>query len=376
MALKILLIEDDIDIQGFAKTVLENEGFVVDACETIARGTKLYEAGRPDLVILDIGLPDGSGLNLLKQLSQSETHAPLVVLTARRDLNTRLEAFKAGAQDYIEKPFAVQELVARVQVHLKIKKQQDDLARRNYDLELMNRARQDMTDMILHDLKTPLASIKGTLEIIKMRGLISNNSYSGLLDNAGTAADFMLLMLNDLLDIAQTEQMGMRVRIAKFEVKPMVERLTVLFSSRFNTLGLTLDFKVAPDAGVIETDQNLIFRVLVNLISNAMKVSSRGGGVEVEIAKTLQGRIRLTVADRGPGVADELKKVIFNKYVTTSVPNISEDGGRGIGLTFCRLAVATLNGSIKVEDREGGGSLFVVEVPSGAAQPAPAPGPR
>ncbi len=376
MALKILLIEDDIDIQGFAKTVLENEGFVVDACETIARGTKLYEAGRPDLVILDIGLPDGSGLNLLKQLSQSETHAPLVVLTARRDLNTRLEAFKAGAQDYIEKPFAVQELVARVQVHLKIKKQQDDLARRNYDLELMNRARQDMTDMILHDLKTPLASIKGTLEIIKMRGLISNNSYSGLLDNAGTAADFMLLMLNDLLDIAQTEQMGMRVRIAKFEVKPMVERLTVLFSSRFNTLGLKLDFKVAPDAGVIETDQNLIFRVLVNLISNAMKVSSRGGGVEVEIAKTLQGRIRLTVADRGPGVADELKKVIFNKYVTTSVPNISEDGGRGIGLTFCRLAVATLNGSIKVEDREGGGSLFVVEVPSGAAQPAPAPGPR
>jgi two-component system, sensor histidine kinase and response regulator len=295
---------------------------------------------------------------------------PLVVLTARRDLNTRLEAFKAGAHDYIEKPFAVQELVARVNVHLKIKKQQDELAQRNYDLELMNRARQDMTDMILHDLKTPLASIKGTLEIIKMRGLISNNSYSGLLDNAGTAADFMLLMLNDLLDIAQTEQMGLRVRVAKFETKPMVERLTVLFSARFNTLGLTLAFNVAPGAGVLDTDQNLIFRVLVNLISNAMKVSSRGGRVEVDIGVT-QSRVRLTVADRGPGVADDLKKVIFNKFVTTSVPNISEDGGRGIGLTFCRLAVATLNGTILVEDREGGGSMFVVEVPSGVQQ-APA----
>lgn len=370
MALKILLIEDDIDIQGFAKTVLENEGFVIDACETIARGTKLFEAGRPDLVILDIGLPDGSGLTLLRQFQQSNARVPLVVLTARRDLNTRLEAFKAGAHDYIEKPFAVQELVARVNVHLKIKKQQDELAQRNYDLELMNRARQDMTDMILHDLKTPLASIKGTLEIIKMRGLISNNSYSGLLDNAGTAADFMLLMLNDLLDIAQTEQMGMRVRIAKFETKPMVERLTVLFSARFSTLGLTLNFNIGQGAGVLETDQNLIFRVLVNLISNAMKVSTRGGQVDVDIGAA-QGRVRLAVSDRGPGVADDLKKVIFNKFVTTSVPNISEDGGRGIGLTFCRLAVATLNGTIRVEDRQGGGSVFVVEVPSGVQQ-APA----
>ena len=370
MALKILLIEDDIDIQGFAKTVLENEGFVVDACETIARGVKLFEAGRPDLVILDIGLPDGSGLTLLRQFAQSNARIPQIVLTARRDLNTRLEAFKAGAQDYIEKPFAVQELVARVHVHLKIKKQQDELAQRNYDLELMNRARQDMTDMILHDLKTPLASIKGTLEIIKMRGLISNNAYSGLLDNAGTAADFMLLMLNDLLDIAQTEQMGMRVRVAKFETKPMVERLTVLFASRFSTLGILLNFSVAPDAAVIETDQNLIFRVLVNLISNAMKASTRGAQVDVEIGRA-GPMIRLAVADRGPGVAPELKSVIFNKFVTTGAPaSISEDGGRGIGLTFCRLAVATLNGGIRVEDRNGGGSVFVVEVPSGVSKPA------
>jgi signal transduction histidine kinase len=362
---KILLVEDEIDIQGFAKTVLESAGMAVTACQTIAEGGKLFESVKPDLVILDIGLPDGSGIDFCRSLiAQHGGRTPILVLTARRDLPTRLDAFKAGAQDYIEKPFAVQELLARVQVHLKLKKSHDDLSKRNYDLELTSRARQDLTDMILHDLKTPLSSIKGTLELIKMRGIISDKAYSGLVDHAGTAADFMLLMLNDLLDIAQSEQLSLRVSVAKFELSAMAERIEGLFEPRLRSLGVSLDFRIDPAAASVETDQNLIFRVMVNVISNALRVSPRGGKVEVE-ARASEGKLRLAVSDRGPGVADDLKAKIFEKFVTTH-GGASLESGRGIGLTFCRLAVDALKGSISVRDREGGGSHFVIEVPQSA----------
>ena len=359
---KILVIEDDLDIQGFAKTVLENAGFAVEACATAAEAVKLFQSGSPDLVIIDISLPDGSGLDVCRQLGLGgKSRVPFVFLTAQNDLNTRLEAFKIGAQDYIQKPFAVEELLARVKVHMKVKKSQDDLARRNYDLELINRVRQDLTDMIVHDLKTPLTSIKGTLDLIKMRGLISAPEGS-LVDTAGTAADFMLLMLNDLLDVGHAEQTGLPVSVAEFPLPPMIEKLRHLFDTRAQRAEVPLKFSVAEGVDAVKSDQNLLFRIGVNLIANAMKASPRGKAVEIDVRRN-DGALRLTVADRGPGVADALKTSIFEKYTTTDAKSFLEDGGSGIGLSFCRLAAGALKGRVWVEDRPGGGSLFLVDVP-------------
>jgi two-component system, sensor histidine kinase and response regulator len=359
---KILVIEDDLDIQGFAKTVLENAGFAVEACSTAADAIKLFHAGSPDLVIIDIGLPDGSGLEVCRQLGLGgKSRVPFVFLTAQNELNTRLEAFKIGAQDYIQKPFAVEELLARVKVHMKVKKSQDDLARRNYDLELINRVRQDLTDMIVHDLKTPLTSIKGTLDLIKMRGLISAPA-ANLVDTAGTAADFMLLMLNDLLDIGHSEATGLPVAVAEFPLPAMIEKLRHLFESRAQRAEIPLSFSVADGLDGVMSDQNLLFRIAVNLIANAMKASPRGKSVEIGVRRH-DGSLRLMVADRGPGVADASKTSIFEKYHTTDLKSFLEDGGSGIGLSFCRIAVNSLKGRVWVEDRPGGGSLFLVEVP-------------
>ena len=366
---KILVIEDDLDIQGFAKTVLENAGFAVEACATAADAVKLFHSGSPDLVIIDIGLPDGSGLDVCRQLGLGgKSRVPFVFLTAQNELNTRLEAFKIGAQDYIQKPFAVEELLARVKVHMKVKKSQDDLARRNYDLELINRVRQDLTDMIVHDLKTPLTSIKGTLDLIKMRGLISAPEGS-LVDTAGTAADFMLLMLNDLLDVGHAEQTGLPVNLAEFPLPPMIEKIRHLFDTRSQRAEVPLSFSIADGVDAVKSDQNLLFRIGVNLIANAIKASPRGKAVEIDVRRN-DGALRLTVADRGPGVADAKKTSIFEKYTTTDVKSFLEDGGSGIGLSFCLLAASALKGRVWVEDRPGGGSLFLVDVPERPHVPA------
>ena len=177
-SLNILVVEDDDDIRDFARSVLESADFVVRSCGRAEEARALVRDMKPDLAIVDIGLPDGSGLELCKIIRDLDSTIPVIVVTARGELKTRLECFQLGAQDYLQKPFAVQELLARVKVHLNMKKSHDDLAKRAYNLELINRARQDLMDMIVHDLKTPLTSIKGTLELIQARGLIDQDDTS------------------------------------------------------------------------------------------------------------------------------------------------------------------------------------------------------
>lgn len=365
MPSRVLVVEDDLVILDYCKTVLEAAGIHVDGCSTAAEGRRLFSANRPELAILDIGLPDGTGLDLMAEWhSYPGPKVGVIFLTARGDLKTRLDCFQRGAQDYVHKPFAPEELLARTQVHLHLRQAHDDLVKKNYELELVARARQDMTDMIVHDLKTPLTAIKGTLEVIKLRGLITTEQHQKLLEHAGTAADFMLLMLNDLLDVSQAKQSGLKTQIAPLETGMIYDKLHALFSDRSRKMKVDVAWSVRPGAEQILGDQRLIYRILANLISNAMQASESGSFVEVDCG--LSGtNARFTVSDRGRGVPQGDKKAIFEKYTTTK-RGAALDTGSGIGLTFCRVAAEALKGRIWVEDRDGGGSCFHLEFPQAA----------
>lgn len=369
-AQRILVIEDDDDIREFTRALLEKNGFGCETAITAKEGLAKFREAKPDLAVVDINLPDGSGIAIGKSIrEESKGMVPVIFATANRELKTRLECFQNGAQDYIQKPYPIQELLARIRVHLDIKKVQDELLEQNRKLELLTRARQDMVDMIVHDLKTPLASIKGTLELVQVNGLISNQDYKVLVDNAGTAADFMLLMLNDLLDLGQAEHGELRKEISDVDVNSVVERLGTLFAGRFRRAKVKLKTSIRPEATMVRSDHNLLFRILVNLVSNALAVSR--AEAEVEVSAFRKGdAFRLTVSDRGPGVRDAEKQAIFEKYTSTKRREGLSDGGSGIGLAFCKLASRSLGGKVWVEDRPGGGSVFLVDLPLTAPAPA------
>lgn len=363
MSHRVLVVEDDLDIQGYCKTILESEDFTVDVCDTAAKARTLFNENRPDLAVLDIGLPDGTGLELMKEWhTYPGPKVPVLFLTARGDLKTRLECFQQGATDYVHKPFAAEELLARAKVHLQVKKSHEELVKRNYELELVARARQDMTDMIVHDLKAPLTAIKGTLELIHARGLISQGDYTSLLSNAGSAADFMLLMLNDMLDLAQAKASGLKTDPVVIDPTVLLGKIQALFSGRMRLTGATLILNITPGFTKLRADQNLLYRVLANLISNAMKAAPGPNPVEVDAC--LNGSsARFIVSDHGPGVPDEQKTRIFEKYVTSGRKSTSLETGTGIGLSFCSAAVAAHKGKIWVDDRPGGGSRFLFDIP-------------
>ena len=349
-------------MRAFTGAVLTGAGFTVAFSGGAQEALRDFREGLPDLVILDIGLPDGSGMEVCRAIKAGPGgDTPLLFLTSRNDVKTRLECFRLGAQDYILKPFHAEELLARAQVHLKIKVTHDRLAKAKDGLEHINRARQDLSDMIVHDLKNPLACIMGTLSIIQAKGLITNGEYHSLIKSAGSASEFMLLMINDLLDVGRAETSGLPVKTSSVDVEELLQKLRALFASRLERREVRLECRLAPDALSLSTDQSLLFRILANLISNALSYSPKGSAVEVESIRQGPG-IRFVVLDRGPGVPESQKKTIFEKYTTSELEPRSDGRGTGIGLAFCRLAAQALRGRIWLEDRPGGGSRFAVEL--------------
>ncbi|MFA5137734.1 MAG: ATP-binding protein [Elusimicrobiota bacterium] len=361
---KVLLVDDDQNIHRALRGCFAAAGHEFLSASDGETGLAIFRSGRPDVVLLDIGLPDASGFDLCRDiLSESKGDIPVLFLTAKGDTNSRLSGFQAGAEDYIPKPVVPEEVLARVRVHLGLRTSRQELAKRNYELELRERLRNDLNDMIVHDLKSPVAAIQTTLSLVRENGLITDMDYQRLLDNSEKAAGKLLLMINDLLDVSRAEAGGLTPQTERVEVDKLLSGVVELYQTSASRTGLSIRTSVGPDARSLTTDAQLLYRILANLLSNALRFSPRGTEVLLEVS--LSGRKMLfSVSDSGPGVPQKDKARIFEKFVQIKPGKGPRERGSGIGLAFCRLAAQALGGRIWYEDREGGGSRFILELPA------------
>ncbi len=362
---EILLIEDESVFRLLCVDALKAEGFVVHECSTIAEARAQLERSRPDLVLFDISLPDGNAVDLVRCIQGSNPmQIPFIFFTGSQDdVKMRLECFRLGASDYIKKPFAVEELIARIRIHLEIQRtkgQPTEIEGRLRRREAMHR---NMTDRIVHDLRAPIASIKGMLELISRQECLSEAEFE-YFNHIGSMADFMLLMLTDLLDIGRAQSVGLHVTPTKVDLSQLEVSVRKFFLGSGAIRGIKLELSISTEFCFIETDQNLLFRILANLLSNAIKVSMPGQSVILESGRGEGGRVRFCVLDRGPGVPESEKERIFEKFITARKTGDRWESGTGIGLSFCRLAAESLRGKVWVEDRPGGGSRFILEFPA------------
>jgi len=356
-----LVLEDDEGLRFYVRELLASAGYETQCCGTVAEARRSFLANPPDLIVADIDLPDGNGMELCRELGVGlNSDVRLIFLTGSGEMKLRLQAFRLGAHDYMVKPFAAEEFLARVQIHLANKKTSDELARQTQEVELRQRLRQTVTNMLVHDLRNPLTVIKGTLDLTLRRGLITEPQHRNLLASADNAADLMILMLNDILDIGQAERGTLKANISSVQLDPLMLKIRDIFEPECKKRQVRLESRVAPEAACLETDSNFLFRLLANLVFQALKVSPKGETVLLECARP-GGRPRLTVADRGPKLTDEEKKNCFPK-----------PGGQdsrcapSLGLTFCSVAAEVLKGDIRVENRPDGGRLYILDLPAAA----------
>ncbi len=356
---RILFVDDDSEIVAAVRAHIIHQGWEFSSHGFIADALTEIRRLSPHLVLLDRRLPDGDGLDICRQMRADArlSGVPVIMATSRSELKDRLAAFAAGAQDYVIKPFDPFELVARIGVHLEGVLRPAGPASPNTASQLAERLNLDVVDMVMHDIRAPLATIKMLVDLIK-RDKAPFTHKADLLMIAKTSVDAALLMINDHLDL----------KLGRIEPHPesvsiddLLRRLGSIFKIQFDHTHVALVFQSPPSLTVV-TDGILLFRIIQNLISNARKFSPPSGTVTVRITSSPES-LTAEVSDQGPGIPETDRRGLFDRERTAP----SSDGrqGFGIGLKFCRLALDAMGGSIRIEDAPGGGSRFIVSIPLG-----------
>lgn len=356
---RILIVDDektnvDVLVGLFAdsyKTIVAKSG--VQALKRAASNPP------PDLILLDIMMPDIHGLEVCRQLkSNKETNSiPIIFITGMNAPHDEATGLKAGAVDYISKPFNPDVVMARVQTHLELQKQRAHLKELN---EIKNK----FLGMAAHDLRNPLGSIQGLSDMLLTMDLKDDEKIK-FITTIHKVSNQMLNLLNDLLDVSVIES-------SKFELKIAEEDLTELAVARIELMkfyadkkGIEVNTEMQPLLRLL-CDRERLAQVIDNLISNAIKFSFSGSSITIRTGFR-EGKVYFQVADQGPGIPEEEKSRLFGAFQRLSVKPTGDEKSTGLGLSIVKKIVDAHNGEIRVESHCGQGSIFTVIFRNGGA---------
>jgi two-component system, sensor histidine kinase and response regulator len=370
----LILVADNVDANvELLVDQLETLGFHTIVARDAPSALAVCLERRPELVILDVSMPAGdlgiddrdAGFEVCRRLKRDARTAriPVIFVTALGDTSDRVKAIEAGGDDFLTKPHHRLVLNARVRALLKLKGATDALEESLKRLRELQKVRDDLMKMIVHDLKTPLTSVLATLEMARDGdfGALTERQAKALSDAEGKSED-LLALIEDLLEVARIEEQTITLQPEPIAPAALLAEIVYDWGLRFTQEGATATVDVADDAPVFHADKMLFKRVLSNLVQNAL--THTAGPVKLALAARADAHgILFTVADDGPGIPSEYQEIIFRKFERVRAANAPRVRSSGLGLTFCRLAVESHGGRIWVKSAEGEGSTFYVQLP-------------
>lgn len=357
------LLFDQLHVLGYRATAAYDGPSALQACFDV----------QPDLCILDVSMPAGdlgvddrsTGFEVCRRIKRDPRTAriPVIFVTALNDTTDRVKAIEAGGDDFLTKPHNRLVLGARVRSLLKLKAATDALEESYRKLRELEKVRDDLMKMVVHDLKTPLTSVIATMEMTLDGdfGELTPQQRKMLGDAEGKAED-LLALIEDLLEVSRIEETSLRLETEPIAPAAFLTEILHEFEVRFQAEGTKATLDVADDAPVFQADKALLRRVFANLIQNAITHSSHAVSLRLSARPNGDG-ILFTVADDGPGIPPEYQEVIFRKFERVKTPNAPRVRSSGLGLAFCRLAVDAHGGRIWVRSNEGEGSAFHLALP-------------
>ena len=358
----ILVVNDTIENLRLLSSMLSEGGYEVRPVTNGRQALQAVERDPPDLILLDINMPEMDGYEVCARLKESPKvrDVPVVFLTALSEVADKIKAFDVGGIDYITKPFQLEEVRARVKTHVALRRASVALARSYEKLTALETTRDNLVHMIVHDMRSPLSVLSGHLELLgDSAGCSFDETGQADLNAARKAARVLKGMANDLLDVSRMEDQRLPLQMAEHDVGTLVRE--VAESLRAFDRARTIECQAATRL-TARCDAEILRRIVENLLTNAIKHTP--GGETIAVSVTSEERsIRIEVRDRGRGVPLDARERIFEKFGTLETRAASKYHSAGLGLTFCKLAIEALGGSIGVVDGESGGSVFWCSLP-------------
>ena len=361
---KILIVDDVMSNVLLLKILLSNEKYQVCTANCGNACIEQAKAEKPDLILLDVMMPDISGFDAAQILKKSpETaHIPIIFLTALNNPNDLVHGFQVGASDFLTKPFNKEELVVRVFHQIKLVAATRIIEKQNAELRATISNRDKMYSVIAHDLRSPMASIRMVLNLVvnSMSADMVGPELFELLDKANRESEEVHDLLDNLLKWTKSQTGRLNVVRQELDLNDIIPGVVDIFEMIALTKKIKLVYQGSNSPIVAVVDNDMLKTIVRNFLSNAIKFSPEESTVDISLS--VEGDFaKISVHDHGVGIDQERLDSIFKKGDTTYGTGGEE--GSGLGLLLCADFARKNDGDVMVESVLGEGSTFSVLVP-------------
>ena len=361
---KILIVDDVVSNVLLLKILLSNEKFQVCTANNGTTCIEIAKKEHPDLILLDVMMPDISGFDTAVILKKDEEtkEIPIIFLTALNTPADLVHGFKVGASDFLTKPFNKEELVMRVMQQISLVAAKRIIEQQNAELRATLSNRDKMYSVIAHDLRSPMASIRMVLNLVVASTspeLVGPELYE-LLDKANKESEDVHDLLDNPLKWTKSQTGRLNVVIQDLDLNDIIPGVVDIFEMIAQTKRIKLNLQMSDSPLVVTADNDMLKTVVRNFLSNAIKFSPEDSSIEIIMTKEAEFA-KVSVKDHGVGIAPERLGSIFHKGETTYGTGGEE--GSGLGLQLCQDFARKIGGDCMVESVVGEGSTFSVLIP-------------
>ena len=374
----ILVVDDTPQTLQLLVAIWSGANYTVRPADSGALALASALAYPPELVLLDVNMPEMSGFEVCRQLKQNPaTQAiPVVFLSGLTDLDDRVQGFQLGAVDFVAKPFQRDELLARVSTHLQLARLQKDLisevAKQTRDLQgayqelaKASRLKDEFLSTMSHELRTPLTAVIGMAQILHAGAYGPlNREQAEAIEVVEGSGRKLLQMINDILDYIQVDAGKVELQLAECPIVELVNAVLENVRSKAAEKHIELSCRFYQQESLLWLDVRHMRRVLLILLDNAVKFTSSGGNVGIIVRNSIvQHRIEFEVWDGGPGIAEADLPKLFKPFLQLDGGLNRSHEGSGLGLALAGKLARLLGGEIRVTSQLNAGSRFIVSLP-------------
>ncbi len=358
----ILLVDDNTNNLGVLYRYLDDEGFTVLVSQDGERALRLARDQRPDLILLDVMLPGMNGFETCRELKADATTAdiPVIFISALTDLQDKVRGFEAGGVDYVTKPFQQEEVLARINAHVTIKRQREELDR-------LNATKDRLFSVIGHDLRGPFMGLLGALELLRdASDDMDTQTRHELITNLYESAERTYRLLENLLEWSRSQQHAIELNRRPIGLRELVVDTVQLFQAAARQKEVSVATEVPAELAVF-ADRDMIGTVMRNLVNNAVKFTKPGGSVTIS-ARERASVVEIEVRDTGIGIDAEARDALFDLSRAVTRAGTGGEKGSGLGLLLAHDYVVRNGGTITVESAPGEGTCFRLTLPAAAVE--------
>lgn len=362
---KILIVDDVLSNVLLLKVLLTNENFTIATANNGQQALEQVDKESPDLILLDVMMPDMSGFEVAQRLKENPNTAeiPIIFLTALNSTTDIVQGFQVGANDFISKPFNKEELIIRVSHQVSLVAAKRLILSKTEELERTIAARDKLYSVIAHDLRSPMGSIKMVLNILILNLPIEKIGHEmyDLLTQANQTTEDVFALLDNLLKWTKSQIGKMNVVFQDVNLVEVVDSVIEIFKMVASVKKVAIRVET-PKQMFVYADIDMLKTVIRNLLSNALKFSHEGSEIILRIEQT-DDKVVVSVQDYGCGISEEGQQKLLHADTHFSTYGTNNEEGSGLGLLLCQDFVLKNNGKLWFTSQEGEGTTFSFSLP-------------